>query len=369
MIKYLDLQQTNALHGSEIVEAVQRVLSSGQYILGHEVEKFERAYADYIGTDYTIGCGNGLDAIYLILTAYIELGKLTHGDEVIVPANTYIATINAVIQAGLTPVPVEPDITTFQIDSGKIEAAITKRTKAILIVHLYGRCAFSEKIAEICNKNKLILIEDNAQAHGCSYDRRKTGSLGNAAAHSFYPGKNLGALGDAGAVTTDDPVLAQTVRTLANYGSSRKYVFDYIGRNSRLDELQAAVLSVKLRYLDDENRKRSNIAEIYRTNINNPRVILPSPAPEGQNVFHIYPILTRNRDKLKEYLAIHDVQTLIHYPIPPHRQACMAQWHHLSLPITEQIHSTELSLPVSPIFTEQEAIRIAGLINNYGGAD
>ncbi|MDE5835933.1 MAG: DegT/DnrJ/EryC1/StrS family aminotransferase [Paramuribaculum sp.] len=365
MIKFLDLKKINQLHSQEISEAIRRVISSGQYILGGEVLDFEKEYADYIGTTFAVGCANGLDAIYLILRAYIELGRLAHGDEVIVPANTYIATINAVIQAGLKPVPVEPDATTLQISPDEIRKSITPQTKALLIVHLYGRCSFSQELADICNEHNLLLIEDNAQAHGCRFGTKRTGSLGNAAAHSFYPGKNLGALGDAGAVTTDDAELAQTVRTLVNYGSPEKYIFDYIGRNSRLDEMQAAILSVKLRYIDRENKLRTEIADIYNRGICNPEISLPSPSPEEQNVYHIYPILAPKRNRLQEYLYANGVQTLIHYPVPPHRQKALPQWHTLSLPVTEFIHNSELSLPISPVVTPCEAEYIVKLINEW----
>ena len=365
MIKFLDLKKNTERHSEEITDAVNRVVSSGQYILGAEVENFERKFAEYIGTGFCVGCANGLDAIYLILKAYIELGKLTPGDEVIVPANTYIATIIAVIQAGLTPVPVEPDPETLQISPQKIKEAISNKTKALLIVHLYGRCAYSQEIAALCDKNNLLLIEDNAQAHGCKFGEQRTGSIGNAAAHSFYPGKNLGALGDGGAVTTNDGELARIVRALANYGSSAKYVFDYVGRNSRLDEMQAAILSVKLPYLDEENAGRMEIAAIYNNGIRNPLITIPSEAPREQNVYHIFPVFTPYREELKKYLEDNGVQTLIHYPIPPHKQKCMPQWSGMSLPVTENIHRTELSLPISPVLTTDEARKIVELINNW----
>lgn len=365
MIKFLDLKKINGLHADEINEAINHIVSSGQYIFGEETTRFERNYADYIGTAYCVGCGNGLDALYLILRGYIELGTLSPGDEVIVPANTYIASIMAISQAGLVPVMVEPDIATLQISPVKIKESITQRTKAIMIVHLYGRCSYSHEIAEICRKNNLLLIEDNAQAHGCCFENRKTGNLGNAAAHSFYPGKNLGALGDGGAVTTNDGQLAKTVRTLANYGSEKKYFFSYIGRNSRLDEIQAAILNIKLKYLDAENKWRSHIATIYTDGINNPAVTLPANMPYGQNVFHIFPILTEHRDSLQKYLRQHGVETLIHYPVPPHRQKCYPQLNDCSFPVTEHIHSSELSLPISPVLTEEETHKIVSLINRW----
>lgn len=263
MIKFLDLEKVTASHGDEINQAVSRVVNSGWYLQGKENETFEKNYADYIGTRHAVGCANGLDALIWIFRAYIEMGIMAPGDEVIVPANTYIASILAISENGLTPVLVEPDINTYQIDPDRIQTAITPRTRAILIVHLYGQCAYTEQIGQICSQHNLKLIEDNAQAHGCLFNGRRTGSLGHAAGHSFYPGKNLGALGDGGAITTDDEQLANTVRALANYGSTRKYVFRYIGRNSRLDEIQAAVLDVKLRHLDTDNARRKQIARTY----------------------------------------------------------------------------------------------------------
>ncbi|MDE6265386.1 MAG: DegT/DnrJ/EryC1/StrS family aminotransferase [Paramuribaculum sp.] len=365
MIKFLDLKKINELHADEMNEAINRVVSSGQYLFGEETSRFEKNYADYIGTTCCVGCGNGLDALYLILRGYIELGTLSPGDEVIVPANTYIASIMAITQAGLVPVLVEPDIATLQISPVRIKESITQRTKAVMIVHLYGRCSYSQEIAEICGTHKLLLIEDNAQAHGCYFENRRTGSLGNAAAHSFYPGKNLGALGDGGAITTDDEQLARTVRTLANYGSEKKYFFSYIGRNSRLDEIQAAILNTKLKYLDAENQRREQIAGIYTDGIKNQAVTMPAKAPKGQNVFHLFPILTDYRDSLWKYLLHHGVETLIHYPIPPHRQKCYPKLNDCSFPVTEQIHSSELSLPVSPVLTCEEAHRIVSLVNRW----
>ncbi len=365
MIKFLDLKKINELHAGEINEAIKSVISSGQYLFGEETARFEKNYAAYIGTTYSIGCGNGLDALYLILRGYIELGVLSHGDEVIVPANTYIASIISITQAGLVPVLVEPDIDTLQINPVKIKEAITQRTKALMIVHLYGRCAYSPDISEICDACNLILIEDNAQAHGCCYEGRRTGSLGNAAAHSFYPGKNMGALGDGGAVTTNDRLLAQTIRALANYGSEKKYLFSFVGRNSRLDEIQAAVLNIKLKYLDSENARRAQIAGMYASGIKNPAVTLPKAMPHGQNVFHIFPILAENRDSLQKYLYSNGVETIIHYPVPPHKQKCYPQWNDCSFPVTEYIHSLELSLPISPVLTDDEAHKIVSVINRW----
>ena len=365
MIKFLDLEKVTASHGKEINEAVTRVVNSGWYLQGKENEKFEKNFARYIGTDYAIGCGNGLDALYWILKAYIEMGVMKPGDEVIVPANTYIASILAITDNGLVPVLVEPDIKTYQIDPYRIEEAITTKTKAIMIVHLYGQNAYTEKIGEICKKYNLKLIEDNAQAHGCSYQGRKTGSLGDAAGHSFYPGKNLGALGDAGAVTTNDKELADTVRSLANYGSQKKYVFKYKGRNSRLDEIQAAVLDVKLKYLDEDNEKRRHVARRYINEINNPEIILPQVEDWDSHVFHIFPIRTKNRDKLQQYLTDNGIQTNIHYPIPPHKQECYKEWNDRSYPITELIHAEEISLPMSSVMEEEEISKVISDINDF----
>lgn len=365
MIKFLDLKKINGLHADEISKEVDSTVSSGWYLLGERTKEFEKAYAKYIGTEHAIGCGNGLEALTLILKAYIEMGIMQPGDEVIVPANTYIASLLAITQVGLNPVLVEPDAVTLQIDPEKIEGAVTPHTKAIMIVHLYGRCAYTEKIADICRKYNLKLIEDNAQAHGCRYESRRTGSLGNAAGHSFYPGKNLGAMGDAGAVTTNDPTLANTIRALGNYGSERKYVFKYKGYNSRLDEIQAAVLKTKLQYLDEENNHRKKIAKIYLQGIKNPKIKMPQVTDFNANVFHIFPIFTENRDELQNYLKQKGVETLIHYPIPPHKQECYKDLNQLSLPITERIHREELSLPISPVLTEEEAFKIVGILNNW----
>lgn len=363
MIKYLDLKDITNLHHDAILEAVGSVTESGWYLQGHATATFEAQYAEYIGTKYCVGCGNGLDALTLILLAYKYMGRLKEGDEVIVPANTYIASILSISRAGLRPVLVEPSLRTYQIDPALIPAAITPRTRAIMIVHLYGHSAMSSPIADICNAHNLLLIEDNAQAHGCMHDGKHTGSLGHAAAHSFYPGKNLGALGDAGCVTTDDEELAQTVRALGNYGSERKYVFGYRGLNSRIDELQAAVLSVKLPYLDRENARRREIATLYKK-ISHPLVTLPY-AGEIEGVYHIYPILCTHRDALQQYLSDRGIQTIVHYPIPPHRQQCYKEWNSMSLPITEQIHSQELSLPISPTLSNNDVEYIIETINNF----
>lgn len=366
MVKFLDLQKVTSKYADEIHEAVNRVVNSGWYLQGQENASFERHYSDYIGTKYAVGVANGLDALIWILRGYIELGVMKPGDEVIVPANTYIATILAITENGLKPVLVEPNINTYQIDDRLIEKAVTPRTKAVMIVHLYGCCAYTEKIGEICKKYNLKLLEDNAQAHGCVFNGRRTGSLGDAAAHSFYPGKNLGALGDAGAVTTNDKELADTIRALANYGSAKKYVFRYIGRNSRLDEIQAAVLDVKLRHLDEDNALRRQVARYYLENIKHPEIILPKVEDWDRHVFHIFPIRSSRREELQKYLSENGVQTIIHYPIPPHKQECYKDWNSRSFPITEKIHAEELSLPMSPVMEEEEIRTVVDTINRWG---
>lgn len=369
-VPFLSLKEVTDLHCKEINEAVTRVVNSGWYLQGEENQKFEADFAKYIGTKYCIGVANGLDALIWILRAYIELGRLQKGDEIIVPANTYIATILAITENGLTPVLVEPKFETLEIDEDLIEAKITPRTKAVMIVHLYGRLAYSDKIGEICKKHNLYLFEDNAQAHGCLFEGRKTGSLGNAAGHSFYPGKNLGALGDGGAVTTDDEEVAETVRALANYGSKKKYVFEYTGRNSRLDEIQAAVLDVKLKYLDQDNEHRKQIAHVYIEGIKNPAITVPETKDFSANVFHLFPIFAERlekRDALQTYLKENEIGTVIHYPIPPHKQNCYKELNGLSLPVTERIHDTELSLPIGPAISEEQAKYVIEVINNWSG--
>ena len=366
MIKFLDLKGVTEMYSEELHEAVNRVVDSGWYLQGNENKKFEEDYAKFIGSDYCIGVGNGLDALIWIYRAYIEMGVMKPGDEVIVPANTYIASILAITENGLVPVLVEPKIETLEIDDDKIEAAITERTKSILIVHLYGRCAYTDKIGYLCKKYHLKLVEDNAQAHGCRFRDQRTGALGHASGHSFYPGKNLGAFGDAGAVTTEDKDLADCIRALANYGSQKKYVFKYKGKNSRLDEIHAAVLDVKLRHLDEDNKHRQEIANYYYNNINNPLIKLPIRLNNENNVYHIFPVLCERRDELQQYLTDNGVQTLIHYPIPPHKQECYQEWNGRSYPITEQIHKQELSLPISPVMNLEDVKDIVGLLNVFG---
>ncbi len=370
MIPFLSLKDVTSLHGAEINEAVTRVVTSGWYLQGKENETFEQHYSEFIGCKHTIGCANGLDALIWIFRAYVEMGVMKPGDEVIVPANTYIATILSITENGLIPVFVEPKLNTLQIDDNKIEEVITPKTKAICIVHLYGRIAYTDKIGALCHKYNLKLVEDNAQAHGCRFkDGRRTGNLGDAAGHSFYPGKNLGALGDGGAVTTNDSELAACVRALANYGSQKKYVFKYAGRNSRLDEIQAAVLDVKLKYLDVDNTHRQQMAKLYYSGIKNPLITLPDRLNDEQNVYHLFPVLCERRDELQYYLNDNGVGTVIHYPIPSHKQQCYEKetWNNpqLMLPITEKIHDMELSLPIGPSISEQEVMQIVDLVNAF----
>ena len=380
-IPFLSLKDVTALHGAEINEAVSRVVNGGWYLQGKENEQFEKHYSEFIGTKFTIGCANGLDALIWIFRAYIEMGMMKPGDEVIVPANTYIATILAITENGLKPVLVEPKLNTLEIDDNLIEAAITPKTKAIAIVHLYGRIAYTEKIGELCKKYNLKLVEDCAQSHGCKFtDGRVTGSIGDAAGHSFYPGKNLGALGDGGAVTTNDPELAAAVRALANYGSQKKYVFKYAGRNSRLDEIQAAILDVKLRHLDEDVALRQQVADYYYDHISNPLITLPKRLPHEENVYHLFPVLASphpspegkgvsNRDRLHDYLAEHGIGTVIHYPIAPHKQECYAKeaWNvpQLSLPITERLADEELSIPMSPCLFQEQIEYVVKCINEF----
>lgn len=359
-IEYLNLEKITALHGEEIFHRIAEVVDSGWYLQGPEVVAFETAYASYTGMRHCVTTGSGLDALTIMIRGYIELGLLREGDEVIVPANTYIATILAITENRLTPVLVEPRISDFQVDDNLIEHALTSRTKALMIVHLYGYDAYTERIANLCRQHNLILLQDCAQSHGLPLRSPfDTGRGHMACAHSFYPSKNLGALADAGAITTDDSSLAEVARAIANYGSQHKYVFKYKGRNSRMDELAAAVLSVKLKYLDADNRRRQEIADFYIDNIHNPDITLP---PRG-GVHHIFPILLPHRDKLQKVLRDSGIHTLIHYPIPPHKQECYPQWNHLSLPITERIHSEELSLPLNQTMTDEEAEYVVDILN------
>ena len=362
-IPYLELKKVTALHADEIQQAVADVVGSGWYLQGHAVQQFEQHYADYIGTRCCVGVANGLDALTLTLRAYMEMGKLCEGDEILVPANTFIATVLAITENRLKPTFIDIDASTLDLNLEALKQAITPHTKALLLVHLYGRCTYDEHIQSICDSNNLLLIEDNAQAHGCCYKTKRTGSLGHAACHSFYPGKNLGALGDAGAVTTDDEALAQTIRSIANYGFSEKYIARHKGRNSRLDEVQAAVLDVKLKYLDEENRRRMDIAHTYYGNIKNDAVRLPVLMGEGSNVYHIFPVFTPHRDALQAFLLSKGIHTLIHYHIPPHQQTCYKEYNRFSLPVAEQLAREELSLPLNPAMTHEEVAYVIEIIN------
>lgn len=367
MIKFLDLQGINKQYSDEIKNITNDVIDSGWYLLGDKVKKFENNLAKYVGVDYAISCANGLDALRLILRAYIEMGLMQDGDEVIVPANTYIASLLAITDNNLVPVLVEPNIISYNLDIDKIEEVITNKTRAIMTVHLYGQISFNEELKKIAVKNNLKIIEDNAQAIGAKYKNLNSGNLGDAAGFSFYPGKNLGALGDSGAVTTNDKELAKMIRAIANYGSEVKYENKFSGLNSRMDEIQAGILSVKLKYLDDENAKRKGIAQYYLNHINNPEIILPEIINGNfdSHVWHLFVIRTERRDELKEYLEKNEVQTVIHYPIPPHKQKCYEKLNNLKFEITEKIHKEVLSLPISPILSEKDMVRIVDLINKF----
>lgn len=364
-MKYLDLKRINDSFEPELTQAIQNVLLSGWYLLGEEVRCFESDFAAYCGVSNCIGVANGLDALTLIFNAYIELGEMQEGDEVIVPANTYIATILSITRNKLKPVLVEPDPHTYNLDPNRIEAAVTPLTKAILPVHLYGQCADMQKIRVIALKYKLKVVEDAAQAHGAVGNGKRTGNIGDAAGFSFYPGKNIGCLGDGGCVTTNDKRLADCIRALANYGSEKKYVNRFKGINSRLDEIQAAVLRVKLKRLDQDNQRRRDLARYYMAHIENPRIVLPDVTDWDAHVFHIFPVMSDKRDALQAFLKANDIQTLIHYPIPPHKQNAFASYNNLSFPVTESIHARELSLPVSPLMTLKEADQVCDCINHF----
>lgn len=364
-ISFLDIKRCNQLYQEEINKALLRVAQSGWYILGEECRKFEQEFSEYCNSTHCIGVGNGLDAIRLIFMAYKELGLINDGDEVIVPANTYIASILAISDSGLTPVLVEPNLNTYNLDPSKIESKITPRTKAILTVHLYGLVSGIRALREIANRHNLLLIDDAAQAHGSCYEGAKVGSLCNATAFSFYPTKNLGGLGDGGAVTTNNRQLADVVRSIANYGTKEKYVLKYKGVNSRLDEMQAAVLSVKLKYMDRSITERRRMALFYKENIKNAQITLPSFDKSEEHSFHLFVIRTPKRDELKNYLDKNGIQTQIHYPIPPHKQEAYKEWNSLSLPITEEIHNTVLSLPLFIGLRQEEMEYIVNVINNW----
>lgn len=365
MIKYCNLKDINDRYEPALTAAIVKAAQSGWYIRGKECAHFEQAFAAYCGCEHCIGTGNGLDALTIILRAYCETGVMQPGDEVIVPANTYIATILSIIQAGLKPVLCEPDTTTCNIDATLVESHITERTRAIMPVHLYGLVADMNVINGIARKHSLKVIEDCAQAHGAIYNGKRTGNLGDAAAFSFYPGKNLGALGDGGAITTNDTQLANAARAIANYGSHTKYINKYKGTNSRLDEIQAAALSVKLPHLDTDNERRREIANKYIASINNPLVTLPVADRDGNHVYHIFAIMTPRREELKAHLQEQGIETLIHYPIPPHKQDAMHEFRHLQLPITEQIHAQELSLPCHPAMSDSDVDKVICAVNSF----
>ena len=361
MIKFLDLQKINERFRPEIDAAIKRVLDSGWYLLGKEDEKFESDFATFCGVKHCIGCANGLDALNLIIKGY----GFGAGDEIIAPANTYIASILAITQNNCTPVLVEPDLKTYNINPDLIEEKITPKTKAIMVVHLYGQAVEMEKIWELAKKYNLKIIEDSAQAHGAIYKGKRTGNLGDASGFSFYPGKNLGCLGDGGCITTNDDELAAKVRAIRNYGSNVKYNNIYKGVNSRLDEIQAAVLAIKCKYLAEENRKRREIARFYRTEINNPLLILPEVYDENAHVWHIFAVRCKQREKLQKYLEENGIQTLIHYPIPPHKQVCYKEWNDFSYPITEKIHDEILSIPISPVLQQNEVEKVINVLNRF----
>jgi dTDP-4-amino-4,6-dideoxygalactose transaminase len=369
MIKFLDLKKMNHVYASEIKEATNRVIDSGWYLKGKEVNAFETEFSNYIGVDHTVGVANGLDALRIILRAYIERGEMEEGDEIIVPANTYIASILAITDNNLKPVLVEPDIHTYNIDPGLIEKHLSEKTKGILIVHLYGQNAYTEKIGTLCEKYDLKLIEDAAQAHGACYKSQQVGSLGNAAGFSFYPGKNLGALGDAGAICTDNTELAEVCRALCNYGSQKKYFNKYQGYNSRMDEIHAAVLRVKLKGLDSDNQKRREIANYYLNHIKNPKVILPqcsdSLLTSRDHVWHVFVVRVSDRKSFIKHLEKRNIGTLIHYPIPPNKQEGYAELHKYKLPIAEKIHNEVVSLPISPVMADEEVETVVKAVNSF----
>ncbi len=365
MIKFLDLQKINSEYSSELKQVAAEVIDSGLFLMGEKLSSFESELAKYIGSKNAIGVANGLDALRLIFKAYIEMGCMNEGDEVIVPANTYIASILSITDNRLNPILVEPTVSSFNLDFNRIESYITSRTKAIMVVHLYGQVCWNESLIKLAKKHNLKIIEDNAQAIGAEWNGIKTGNLGDAAAYSFYPGKILGALGDAGAVTTNDTSLADLIRALGNYGSKKKYVNEFQGLNSRLSELQAAFLSVKLKYLDTEIKQRQAIATYYLEHIKNDSIILPKITNPKAHVWHLFVIRTTNREALQDYLLANGIQTLIHYPIPPHRQKCYEVFNELDLPLTELIHKQVLSLPISSVMTIEEVQTVCGVLNNF----
>lgn len=361
MIKFLDLEKINNRYRKEIDSRIKNILDKGWYLQGEENENFTKNFANFCGTKFALGVANGLDALNLIIKAY----GFGNGDEIIVPANTYIATILAISENGCIPILVEPDIKTYNINPDSIEEKITTKTKAIMVVHLYGQAVQMEKIWKIAKKYNLKIIEDSAQAHGAIYQENRTGNLGDASGFSFYPGKNLGCMGDGGAVTTNDEELFNKIKAIANYGSDRKYHHIYKGVNSRLDEIQAAVLDIKLKHLDSDNNKRREISKYYRENIKNSKIILPDTYDEKSHVWHIFAVRTQNRDEFQKYLTEKGIQTIIHYPTPPHKQGAYKEWNNLSFPITEEIHNTILSLPISPVMTDSEIEKVVEVVNEY----
>lgn len=364
-IPFLDLKLINSQFESEFKIAFDRLLHSGWYLMGSELEKFEKEYANYCGTKHCIGVANGLDALILIFEAYKSMGLLTENDEIIVPSNTYIASILAISRAGLKPILVEPSLNDYLIDPQKIEEKITGKTKGILVVHLYGQACEMDAINAIAEKHNLIVVEDVAQAHGAIYNSKKTGNLSNAAGFSFYPGKNLGALADAGCVTTNNDSLAETIKTLRNYGSKQKYVHNLKGINSRLDEFQAAILSIKLRQLDSDNEKRRSIANYYLTNISNKHIELPKVKTAEGHVWHVFVVRVKNRIHFQKYLVENGIQTIIHYPTPPHKQLAYKELADYSFPISEKIHDEIISLPISQVLSETDRNYIVDMVNNY----
>ena len=365
MIPFLDLKAINSQYKEELLEACEKVIDSGWYIQGNEHKEFEKEFAHFCQTKFAIGVANGLDALTLIIRAYKELNIFQENDEIIVPANTYIASILAISENSLTPILVEPDIDTYNIDVQQIEASISSKTKAIMVVHLYGQATQMQKVMELAKKYNLKVIEDCAQAHGAYDNNKRVGSIGDAGGFSFYPGKNLGALGDGGIVTTDDAKLAETIRALGNYGSHKKYENLYKGTNSRLDEIQAAMLRVKLRYLDKDTERRREIASYYLKNIDNTNIILPNIKNEASHVWHLFVIRSKNRDDLQKYLLDNNIGTLIHYPIPPHKQKAYKEYNKDTYPISEQIHKEVLSLPISPVQSLKDTKKIVDVINSY----
>ena len=361
MIKFLDLKKINNRYREEIDSRIKDILDKGWYLQGEENENFTKNFANFCGTKFALGVANGLDALNLIIKAY----GFGNGDEIIVPANTYIATILAISENGCIPILVEPDIKTYNINPDSIEEKITTKTNAIMVVHLYGQAVQMEKIWKIAKKYNLKIIEDSAQAHGAIYQENRTGNLGDASGFSFYPGKNLGCMGDGGAVTTNDEELFNKIKAIANYGSDRKYHHIYKGVNSRLDEIQAAVLDIKLKHLDSDNNKRREISKYYRENIKNSKIILPETYDEKSHVWHIFAVRTQNRDEFQKYLTEKGIQTIIHYPTPPHKQGAYKEWNNLSFPITEEIHNTILSLPISPVMTDSEIEKVVEVVNEF----